>query len=709
MSAVSSCSLRGLMRIDTVLVGKRVRLVPYLPEHVPRYSQWMADPEMLRLTGSEPLTVAEEYENQKSWHGDPDKATFIICARDDSETADEELQMTRGMCGDVNAFLSPIDDDDDDDDDDHGDHGVASRDIAAAASISAEIEIMIADASRRRGGLAREAILLFFHFLVEHVPQLGRLVVKITDDNLASFRLFESLGFVVHKKLAVFEQTELWLDVAAAREMARVHWSAIGAHASTPPSPLVRSLRVLVLTYEFTYAPFSGNGVLARSLVKGLLGQGATVLVLCCRPTPTPPGQPGAYSPDSPIALPEVSAAQAAALSVRAITLPVTAGWQKLDRASAHELFATGAADCTEEVAADFGPEAVLAIDWTGGAAWRAMHATWPALAAAPPRMLYVNFRVYSSGLRAGDAAAAWYDEREREALGAASSVFALSTKDQASLVCLSGTFSAGEGVASPQRAPVAVLLPCLRGDMQSLADLPAATHASSMPTAAAAALAAVTAAGRDGARRFLTCAVRLSGEKNPLLFAALVEALAPELDARGLVPLLAGASADAALAAEVKGRIRAAASSAVILDEFLGAAALAAVFSATRLNVHPCLYDAYGMSVIEAAAFGAPSVVNSGGTIGATALLNRGVDGVESGGAKPEAGCVELDLSGATTSALAAAVLSTLDDTQQLAAVAQVARTRALGWSEAKAGKVVYESLEQLSRRDNLCRTDDF
>jgi glycosyltransferase involved in cell wall biosynthesis len=323
--------------------------------------------------------------------------------------------------------------------------------------------------------------------------------------------------------------------------------------------------------------------------------------------------------------------------------------------------------------------------------------------------MLYVNFRVYSSGLRAGDAAAAWYDEREREALGAASSVFALSTKDQASLACLSGTCSACEGVASPQRAPVAVLLPCLRGDMQSLADLPAATHASSMPTAAAAALAAVTAAGRDGARRFLTCAVRLSGEKNPLLFAALVEALAPELDARGLVPLLAGASADAALAAEVKGRIRAAASSAVILDEFLGAAALAAVFSATRLNVHPCLYDAYGMSVIEAAAFGAPSVVNSGGTIGATALLNRGVDGVESGGAKPEAGCVELDLSGATTSALAAAVLSTLDDTQQLAAVAQVARTRALGWSEAKAGKVVYESLEQLSRRDNLCRTDDF
>ena len=42
-------------------------------------------------------------------------------------------------------------------------------------------------------------------------------------------------------------------------------------------------LRVLLLSYEFTHAPFSGNGVLARSLVKGLLGNECDVLAVCCR------------------------------------------------------------------------------------------------------------------------------------------------------------------------------------------------------------------------------------------------------------------------------------------------------------------------------------------------------------------------------------------------------------------------------------------
>ena len=42
--------------------------------------------------------------------------------------------------------------------------------------------------------------------------------------------------------------------------------------------------RVLIFAYEFTCAPFSGNGVLARSLVKGLLKCGAHVIVLCAKP-----------------------------------------------------------------------------------------------------------------------------------------------------------------------------------------------------------------------------------------------------------------------------------------------------------------------------------------------------------------------------------------------------------------------------------------
>ncbi|EOD22164.1 N-acetyltransferase 9 [Emiliania huxleyi CCMP1516] len=148
--------------LTTILRGRRVRLVPYLPLHVPRYHRWMQDEELQRLTCSEPLTLAEEYANQLSWREDASKATFIVCALDghsantDEPTAVDDL--TAGMCGDV--------------------------------------------------------------------PRVAYLVAKITDDNDASRRLFEGLGFAVHKHLAVFEQTELRLPASGARALCERHWAA---------------------------------------------------------------------------------------------------------------------------------------------------------------------------------------------------------------------------------------------------------------------------------------------------------------------------------------------------------------------------------------------------------------------------------------------------------------------------------------------------
>ena len=80
---------------------------------------------------------------------------------------------------------------------------------------------------------------------------------------------------------------------------------------------------MLVLSYEFTYSPFSGNGVLCRSLVKGLLAQGCKVLVICCRPHALSPA--AASGADRHIASPEVSPSQAAALVVRPVELPAGA------------------------------------------------------------------------------------------------------------------------------------------------------------------------------------------------------------------------------------------------------------------------------------------------------------------------------------------------------------------------------------------------
>ena len=75
----------------TVLVGAKVVLVPYRPEHVPvcvcflfqirpenrehtnlfifsvqKYHEWMCNEELRQLTASEPLTLEEEYAMQRA-------------------------------------------------------------------------------------------------------------------------------------------------------------------------------------------------------------------------------------------------------------------------------------------------------------------------------------------------------------------------------------------------------------------------------------------------------------------------------------------------------------------------------------------------------------------------------------------------------------------------------------------------------------------
>ena len=52
---------------DTVLEGVKIILVPYMKEHVPRYHGWMQDPALLKATGSEPLSLEEEYQMHLSW------------------------------------------------------------------------------------------------------------------------------------------------------------------------------------------------------------------------------------------------------------------------------------------------------------------------------------------------------------------------------------------------------------------------------------------------------------------------------------------------------------------------------------------------------------------------------------------------------------------------------------------------------------------
>ena len=60
------------------LEGEKVILVPYMKEHVSKYHQWMQDPFLLQTTGSEPLTLDQEYQMQLTWIQDPNSSLFII-------------------------------------------------------------------------------------------------------------------------------------------------------------------------------------------------------------------------------------------------------------------------------------------------------------------------------------------------------------------------------------------------------------------------------------------------------------------------------------------------------------------------------------------------------------------------------------------------------------------------------------------------------
>ncbi|XP_070336119.1 alpha/beta-tubulin-N-acetyltransferase 9 isoform X4 [Odocoileus virginianus] len=90
---------------NILLLGKKVALVPYTSEHVPRYHEWMKSEELQRLTASEPLTLEQEYEMQRSWRDDADKCTFIVL---DAEKWQAQLGPSEESCmaGDVNLFLT---------------------------------------------------------------------------------------------------------------------------------------------------------------------------------------------------------------------------------------------------------------------------------------------------------------------------------------------------------------------------------------------------------------------------------------------------------------------------------------------------------------------------------------------------------------------------------------------------------------------------
>ncbi|GLJ37508.1 hypothetical protein SUGI_0762100 [Cryptomeria japonica] len=402
---------------------------------------------------------------------------------------------------------------------------------------------------------------------------------------------------------------------------------------STMHNPKLDSEKRLVLmTLEYKKSTFSGNGVYAQSIARSLAKRGNHVLVLSAKPTnKTIKLNNGEISKQEML--------QETELRMYEIDVEVEGSkWGRLDWKSPWRNFADGITENVVKMVVEFNPSWILVVDWSALPAYlRLGEAT--GIQQCP--MAFLNFRIYyiseykgSEGMKEKD----FYRDMESKAVSMASTIAALSSRDAHIL-----STELGSGI-SPGVLPKP-LFPPLREDIRSLA----------MST------------------------LKSSGF----------------MEDQGILPFLCGgAHGGGEYADSIKQRVRVAFPKAVIYEGFMGPTQLADVFSQTLLNVHPCIYDAYGMTIVEAAAFEAPSIVHVGlgGAVGAAEFLD------------PEKGQVfGLDLC-APIEIISSKIKGLIIDDLKLTQIGREAGLRSLSWDEdANAGQLlkILESSSGTSKSD--------
>lgn len=492
-------------------------------------------------------------------------------------------------------------------------------------------------------------------------------------------------------------------------------------------SSKMSSSRILFISYEFAEPIFSGNGTYSRTLARGMAGWGVEIDVISAVPllsgTPTTPfaspTSPTAslYPQLDPFVFPASSSTEADAAASeeggRITVYPVAVSdkkWRRLDRGCDWETFAEGFASnlmsppSTNSSSASWSfvrerlerliqksdqgdaYKCVMVVDWHGYAAIERALSALPLLPMGlletqqKPKewIINLNFRVYANtkllaeGIDDPEGDYQFFLKHERAALVGCAKTLALCRGD-AEMLKKEIEMPSSKTNISKNDVDIGVLLCPVRNLV-----IEAAKKVAAAPSVAA--FLPKQLADVPMEKQFFLCCVRLSPEKNPMLFAKVVQRMASRgiLEKHRLVPVVVGAVGSEEYADAVKKELLdATAAGAVVVDTFLAAEQLAAVFRRTAINFHPCLYDAFGLTVVESAVSHCPTILN-------------GRDGTSSVGAAdlldPNSSCVvAMDMEALSTDEIASELdeLLSADGRQRLKAVAENAAERAGSWTE--------------------------
>lgn len=365
---------------------------------------------------------------------------------------------------------------------------------------------------------------------------------------------------------------------------------------------------ILLICIEFIQPLFSGNGILTQGLVRGLLmlPQRYHITVLCARPE-SKKNDPVEINAKSDImdttSDPFFKARLDGRLNVMVCDVPDET-WRRLDRSSCWKMVSEQSPSLLHPyvVENDIQFDFTFAIDWSALPAFYNLQKL--NVITKSTKLVYFVFRVFSASkeLCQSDDDYHFYKTNEMLGMENADLTILLSHVDEKAL--------AKELDIEEKINNAHILVPPLRHDIHCYAKI----------TTAVKIMNEQPINGQEP--RYILCNARLSPEKNALKFAQIMKKLGENdiLAELNITPLLIGAICDEEYANKVRAILP---SQSIIINRFINSDEMSKYLRYTILNVHPSIYDAYGMTFVEAAAFGVPSIIHKE-CIGASSLLRE-------------------------------------------------------------------------------------